>query len=137
VRIVIDTNLLLSALMRRDAVPDLLVRAWLEGQFTLLTHEIQIAELRVASRRERVRTLIRPSEPGKLVNQIRQKAEFLDRLPNVRRSPDPFDDYLLALSEVGMADFLVTGDKAGLLVLGTHGGTAILTARRFLDRLSR
>lgn len=62
---------------------------------------------------------------------------MIDRLPLVRRSADTFDDFLLALCEVGRADYLVTGDKAGLLALGTHGGTTILTARAFLDRLGR
>jgi predicted nucleic acid-binding protein len=33
---------------------------------------------------------------------------------------DPDDDFLLALAEAGSADFLVTGDKAGLLVLASH-----------------
>ena len=61
----------------------------------------------------------------------------IDWLPRVRRSADPADDFLLALCEAGRADYLVTGDKTGLLVLGTHGGTTILTAREFLDRLGR
>jgi hypothetical protein len=71
------------------------------------------------------------------VNQIRTKAEIVDRLPIVRRSADPLDDFLLALCQAGRADYLVTGDKGGLLVLGTHGGTTILTARSFLDQLGR
>lgn len=105
-RVILDTNLLLSALIPRGGVPDLLVQAWFKDRFVLLTHEIQIAELRVASRRELVRTRIRPTEAGKLVNQIRDKAEFIDRLPNVHRSTDPLDDYLLALCEAGRADIL-------------------------------
>ena len=39
----------------------------------------------------------------------------IDPLPRVERSPDPTDDFLLALSEAGKADYLVTGDKSGLL----------------------
>ena len=123
--------------MRRDSVPDLLLQAWLADRFTLLTHDIQIVELRVASRLEHVRTRIRPAEAGRLVNQIRDKAEILDRLPNVHRSADLLDDYLLALCEAGRANHLITGDKAGLLVLGAHGSTTILTARAFLDMLDR
>jgi predicted nucleic acid-binding protein len=41
------------------------------------------------------------------------------RLPRVERSPHPIDDFLLALSEAGKADYLVTGDKSGLLSLAT------------------
>ncbi len=67
----------------------------------------------------------------RLVNQIKKLAEQVLSLPSVARSTDPFDDYLLALSEAGQADYLVTGDKSGLLVLKTHGSTRILSAREF------
>jgi predicted nucleic acid-binding protein len=52
-------------------------------------------------------------------------------LPRVRRSPDPTDDFLLALSEAGKADYLVTGDKSGLLSLARHAGTRIVSASEF------
>ncbi len=137
VRVVIDTNVLLSALIRRDSPPDAVLSAWGEDRFTLLTHAFQLDELRDVSRRPHVRGLFRRSEAGRLVNDLRADAEMIDWLPQVRRSADPADDFLLALCEAGRADYLVTGDKTGLLVLGTHGGTTILTAREFLDRLGR
>jgi uncharacterized protein len=49
----------------------------------------------------------------------------------VKRSPDPEDDFLLALSEAGKADYLLTGDKSGLLVLRRHQNTRIISARKF------
>ena len=55
----------------------------------------------------------------------------MDALPRVRRSPDPADDFLLALSEAGRADYLVTGDKSGLLALEQHKDTRIVSARAF------
>jgi hypothetical protein len=36
---------------------------------------------------------------------------------------------LLALAEAGRADYLVTGDKSGLLVLTRHKSARIITAR--------
>ena len=44
---------------------------------------------------------------------------------------DSADDFLLALSEAGKADYLVTGDKSGLLVLDRHKATRIVSAREF------
>jgi len=41
------------------------------------------------------------------------------------------DDFLLALSEAGKADYLVTGDKSGLLSLARHAGTQIISASEF------
>ena len=135
-RVILDTNVLLSALIRRDSVPGQVLEAWFDDRFVLITHELQLEELRVVTRRQQIRALIRPSEAGRLVNQLRANAELVTRLPRTRRSNDPADDFLLALSEAGRADLLVTGDKAGLLRLGNHNDTLILTARAFLDRLT-
>lgn len=52
-------------------------------------------------------------------------------LPPVERSPDPTDDSLLAMSEAGNADYLVTGDKGGLLGLDRQEATSILSASDF------
>jgi uncharacterized protein len=53
----------------------------------------------------------------------------------VRRSADPDDNFLLALAEAGAADYLVTGDKGGLLTLKKHKQTQIVTARQFTERI--
>jgi uncharacterized protein len=135
-RVILDTNVLLSALIRRDSVPGRVLEAWFDDRFVLITHELQLEELRAVTRRQQIRVLIRPSEAGRLVNQLRANAELITRLPRTRRSDDPADDFLLALSEAGRADRLVTGDKAGLLGLGSHDGALIQTAREFLDRLT-
>lgn len=132
-RVVVDTNILISALIRRGSVPDLVVTAWLEGRFDLLSHARQLDEFRRVSRRPELRSRFRPAQAGRIVNQLRQTAEVLDGLPHVLRSADATDDFLLALCEAGDADYLVTGDKAGLLALKSHGRTAIVTARQFLD----
>ena len=135
-RVILDTSVLLSALIRRDSVPGRVLEAWFDDRFVLITHELQLEELRVVTRRQQIRALIRPSEAGRLVNQLRANAELVTRLPRTRRSNDPADDFLLALSEAGRPDLLVTGDKAGLLRLGSHNDTRIQTARAFLDRLT-
>jgi hypothetical protein len=66
-----------------------------------------------------------------LVNQIKRLAEDVGPLPRVQRSPDPNDDFLLAMSEAGEADYLVTGDKSGLLSLHRHKTTRIISASHF------
>lgn len=58
------------------------------------------------------------------------------RLGKIERSSDPQDDFLLALAEASSADYLLTGDKSGLLDLRKHGRTRIVTARRFSNLLS-
>ncbi len=74
---------------------------------------------------------IKPHRAGLLVNQIKRFAEDVGPLPSVERSTDPSDDFLLALSEAGKADYLVTGDKGGLLALDRHKTTRIISAGAF------
>jgi uncharacterized protein len=130
-RVVIDINILVSALISPAGQPAAIVDAWLDGKFTLLTCATHVDELRATLHKPRIVELIKPHKAGRLVNQVRKLAEDVDPLPRVERSPDPDDDYLLALSEAGKADYLVTGDKNGLLDLDPHKTTRIISARDF------
>lgn len=130
-RVVLDTNILVSALITSAGIPAAVLNAWLEGKFTLLTCSTHLEELRNTLKKPRVAELTKPYRAGRLVNQIRRLAVNVGDLPIVKRSPDPMDDYLLALAEAGRADFLVTGDKSGLLGLGRHNTARIVSAREF------
>jgi uncharacterized protein len=79
-----------------------------------------LEELRATLQKPRIADLIKPYNAGRLVNQIKRLAEDVGPLARVKRSPDPNDDFLLAMSEAGKAGYLVTGDKSGLLSLHQH-----------------
>lgn len=130
-RAILDTNILLSGLISPSGIPARVIDAWLNRRFTLISHSIQLDELRDVTRREKIRALVRPFEAGRLVNQIAVIAEMPERLSPVERSRDPRDDFLLALCDAGRADWLVTGDKADLLALDRHGAAQIVTAATF------
>jgi len=136
-RVVLDTNILISALMIPTGNPAAIYRAWREGKFTLLTCAAHLDELRATLRKPAIAERIKPYKAGSLVNEISKLAEVIEDLPVVQRSPDPTDDFLLALSEVGEADFLVTGDKSGLLSLERHKATRMVSARAFAELLAR
>ena len=134
-RVILDTNILISALIASRSSSARLVNAWLDGRFTLVSHALQIEEFREVSRREKIKALIRPSRAGRLLNCIAATAEMPARLPPVERSRDPRDDFLLALCEAGGVDRLVTGDKDDLLILQRHSGAAIVTATALATEL--
>lgn len=134
-RVILDTNVLLSGLISPSGTPSRLIEAWLDHRFTLISHRLQLDEFREVSRRDKIRALLRPAEAGRLMNQIMLVAELPEKLPQVQRSRDPRDDFLLALCEAGRADRLVTGDKDDLLALGQHGRTQIIPAVRLLGEL--
>ena len=130
-RVVLDTNVLVSAMITSVGKPAATVNAWVEGKFTLVTCAAHVDELRSMLQKPRVVELIKPHKAGRLVNQIRKLAEDVGELPTVERSSDPTDDFLLAMSEAGNADYLVTGDKSGLLALDRHKATRIVSASNF------
>jgi uncharacterized protein len=136
-RLVIDTNILVSALLAETSLPAELLLHWRRGRFDLLTSGVQLDELARVTRYPKIRERLPPSLAGRLVNDLRQLAILVDRLPRLRVADDPDDDHLLALIVAGRADFLVTGDKRDLLHLERYDGIPIVTVRYLLDRLRR
>lgn len=133
-RVVLDTNVLLSALLSPHGWPDAIYRAWQKDRFDLVTSAAQIDELRRASRYAKFKDVLQPHRVGTMVNNMRFSI-VLDELPSLPRGVevnDPNDAFLLAMALSGEADYLVTGDhRAGLLQHGSHGRTHIVTPATF------
>lgn len=136
-RLVIDTNVLISALLAGTSLPAHLVILWREGRFELLTAAEQLDELMRVTRYPKIRERLAPALAGRLINELRDIAVVLRNLPTVTVCADPYDNYLLAMAGVGKADFLVTGDKRDLLGLATYEGARIITVREFLTMNGR
>jgi uncharacterized protein len=98
-QVVLDTNVLVSALMIRTGNRAAIYRAWQRGQFTLLTCGEHLDELRATLRKPAIAERIQPYKSGGLVNEVTKLSESVGSLPRVHRSPDPTDDFLLALSK--------------------------------------
>ena len=136
-RVVIDTNVFISALLSSRSLPAQLVALWQKGHFSLLTSIEQIEELRRVTRYSKIRARLSPMLAGRLVNELRRIATVLDDLPVVTICRDPWDNYLLATVEAGAANMLITGDKADLLSLERHAGARIITVRQFLELIGK
>jgi putative PIN family toxin of toxin-antitoxin system len=132
VRLVIDTNVLISGLLAGNSLPAHLLVLWREGRFDLLTSAGQLEEFMRVTRYPKIRERLAPALAGRLINEIRDLAVLMRDLPVVTASPDHHDNYLLAMASAGSAEFLVTGDKRDLLMLKAYGGTKIVTVRDFL-----
>jgi len=126
IKVVIDTNVLLSALMSAASPSAEILSLWRDRKVILLTSAEQIEEIARVTRYPKIRALLHPALAGRLVNRLRDVATVVENLPSVNRSPDPDDDYLLAIAEAGEAHFLVTGDKP-LLGPKHHKSTRIVT----------
>lgn len=130
-RVVLDSNILFSALISPHGFPDAIYRAWRAARFVVVTSRTQLDEIRLASRYPKFQAVLQPAKVGTMLNNL-QRAMVLDRLTIKIETDDPDDAFLLAMATAGDADYLVTGDRrAGLLQRGNIGRTRIVTPAVF------
>jgi len=130
VRVVLDTNILVSALITKGTPPDILYQAWLREEIELVTSVTQLHEISDVLSRKRLRKWIEPKEARQLIATIARKATILRETPVTKRSPDPKDDPILAIAVSGDAAMLVSGDKSDMLALDNVEGIPIRSARQ-------
>lgn len=134
-RVVLDTNILVSALIARGTPPDELYRAWQRGEIELVTSTAQMAEVAGVLARPRLQRFLHVGEAATIVENIAALALVLDNPPDVDLSPDPADNPILAAAIAGGADLIVSGDKKHVLALAEVAGIPVVTAREALARL--
>lgn len=110
-RAVLDPNVIISALLSRDAPPAETLRAWRGGRFDLVVSELLLTELERALSYPELRKRMTVDEAKRLIAWLKTTAELAPDPPKANtRSRDPGDDYLLALAESERAA-LVSGDE--------------------------
>jgi putative PIN family toxin of toxin-antitoxin system len=127
VRLVLDTNVLIAAVVADGLCRDL-VRRRLENH-SLITSRTLLNELR--EKLEEKFDVKAKDIPFLSVYEAR--AELVEPAPldaNLCRDPD--DVAVLATAIAGKADFIITGDQ-DLLVLSQHEGIPIVTPRQWLE----
>jgi len=137
VRVVLDTNVLVSGLVARLGVPRQILDAWVEGCFTLVTSLYLVEELVHVLSYPRIAKRLRISseEVEALLAALLSQAEVVPGhlcLPGVTR--DPKDDSVVACAKEGQADCIVSGDQ-DLLVLGEYEGIQVVTPRQFMQSI--
>lgn len=136
-RIVLDTNLVLSALVFTQGHLAPLRDAWQDARCLPLVSRTTTAEL--------IRVLAYPKFNLSAEEQRELLADYLPYCTAVRipakppKTPvcrDPFDVPFLHLALTGKADYLVTGDR-DLLSLTGKFACPIITAENLLETLSK
>ena len=135
-RVILDTNIFLSALLSERGPPALIINAWQGGRFDLVTSLEQINEFKRATRYPNLRPFLPRGAVGRIVKGLRDAEVLLKRLPGGAAAPDPNDDYLIAMAIKSGAHFLVSGDN-GVLSIKRIGPTMIVSAQRFAATLAR
>jgi putative PIN family toxin of toxin-antitoxin system len=78
VRLVLDTNILVSSLIRKNTPPSLLYRAWRLQRFALLTSTHQLAEVEDVFARPRLHKYVSPHEAHEMLRGLRGEAELVE-----------------------------------------------------------
>lgn len=137
-RVILDTNVLLGALISPYGPPDVIYRAWRAARFELVTSSAQLEELRRVSRYPKLKAILPAHRVGTMVNNM-QRAIVIVNLPpppNDMDLNDPGDVFLLSMAIASEADYLVTGDRrAGLLQQGRTGRTRIVSPSTFCSEV--
>ncbi|MEM1041534.1 MAG: putative toxin-antitoxin system toxin component, PIN family [Bacteroidota bacterium] len=130
-RVVFDTNVLISAALFEQSVPFQALRSVLGGGVLLVSEE-SLNEVVAVLRREKFDRYISAATRERFLGLFVRRATVVQVTETIQVCRDSDDDRLLELALSGNADCIVTGDD-DLLVLHPFRGIPILIPRDFLD----
>lgn len=125
-RAVVDTNVLLAALLWRGP-PYALLTQVRNGSLGLVNNPRLLAELADVLGRPKFDVILQRSNTSRdqALTEVRQIAEVIDPAPLPRPVCRDPDDEVLALAVAAQADLIISGDN-DLLVLQQFNGISIL-----------
>lgn len=112
-RVVLDTNVLLSGLAYPGSAPGKIVSAWRHGALEVVLSHFVLDELRRVLPRLRARHGLSDAEIADLVDCLAFEAELVEPDDTIEPAlTDAFDQPVLGTLRSAQADALITGDKA-------------------------
>jgi putative PIN family toxin of toxin-antitoxin system len=129
-RLVVDTNVLISAVLKANSVPFIVVR-WIDRHGGLLRSTATEQELLDVLQRPNIRRLTIPSFAEGL-RVFLATAELVTIAERIVACRDPQDDKFLELAVSGRADLIISGDT-DLLALSPFRNVPIITPAAFVQ----
>jgi hypothetical protein len=136
--VVLDTNVLISALLSAEGPPAQIIDLWEAGAFDVAVSAPLLDELKRVLRYKRVRKYLEMTsvEIDSLIKQWSSTAVYIDsemRLDVVEDDPD--DNRVLECAVAAEAEYIVSGDDH-LLDLGEYRGIEVLPPAGFIVLLN-
>jgi putative PIN family toxin of toxin-antitoxin system len=137
VRVILDTNVLLSGLINPHGAPGRIVERWRDGGFELVLSERQLAEIEEVLGYPKISRRLSwgIEEIERFILLLRLKSEVMT-LPGIadvfEGLRDPADAHLLSALQQSGAELLVSGDGH---LLELRGRLPVLSPAEFVARL--
>ena len=128
-RVIIDTNLWISFLITNNL--NILSELFLFERFQIIFSDELFNEFLDVARRPKFKKYFDEKSVQLLIQNISEKLEFIEVASAITICRDLKDNFILALSIDGNADYIVTGDK-DLLSLNGFKGKKIITINEFI-----
>jgi putative PIN family toxin of toxin-antitoxin system len=132
-RVVLDTNVLLSALAFPGSKPDQVVQRVRRGEVELFLSPFILTELERILRNKFRFTKRQTDERLAVIRRMATLVDPTERITVVAAKDD--DNRILECALAAHAEYLVTGDKEHLLPLQSIGATRIVSPATFLTLL--
>jgi len=132
-RLVIDTNVLVSAILSPDSISAQVLN-WGENNTIILYSTATLTELLSVLRRSKFSKYIDPKDIDGLAIRIKTTWVFVEIFNQIKLCRDAKDDKFIELALNGDASHLITGDN-DLLVLHPIQNISIVNPRTFGDEI--
>lgn len=132
-RVVVDTNVLVSAVILPSSRTGGVILHLRRGKFTPLYCIEMLEELAGVLTRPRIRDKyhVTDADIRAIIDLILLKGELIRPADRITESRDPKDDIFLSVAVAGQADFIVSGDD-DLLSLNPFRGIPIISPTTFV-----
>jgi putative PIN family toxin of toxin-antitoxin system len=137
-RVVLDTNVLVSRLLSTSGAPASIIDRWRQGAFEVLASTSMLAEYRrvLAYPKIQARLRLTNARLDQLIEDFHQVVVLVEPSEVIEAiSSDPADNKFIECAVAGSAEYIVSGDRH-LLGLQQFRGIRILTPAAFLTILT-
>ena len=136
-KVVLDTNIFVSSLIKKDSVPARLIQLWRENAFLIIISEQMLDEMRKVFQYPHIKNKykLKDEDINAVITTIEKDAIVLtDVLELNVIKEDPDDNKVLACALEVRADYIISGDKH-LLTLKKYENIPIVKVKEYLNIL--
>ncbi|OGW17240.1 MAG: putative toxin-antitoxin system toxin component, PIN family [Nitrospinae bacterium RIFCSPLOWO2_12_FULL_45_22] len=134
-KVVYDTNLIVSAALKKESLPALLLSLALEDKVRLFISPALIKEYEEVLKRPRFK--LGHNEIMELIEEINQKATIVKPTKKLDIiTEDEADNRILECALKAKADFIITGNKKHFR-FERFKGIRIITPKEFMDEIGK